>query len=81
MRALGCDGYDGDLAMPLTEEAARQRKEELAACTVGHDAVRDDYMEGIKKHLGRKARRQIMARRKISIWILMFLTRPPSQSL
>ena len=67
--------------MPLSKEEAKIRAEDLRLCTIGHEVVKDAYMEGVKKHLGRRAFAQVRARRKVRIWILMFLTRQPKEVL
>ena len=67
--------------MPLSEAEAQIRKEELAACTRGHEAVKDDYLMGAQKWKGRRIKREKLCRSKVRIWILLFLTRQPEDVL
>ena len=67
--------------MPLSPQKARERQEDLDACSKGHEAVRDGYMLGIQKQLGKRAFQDRKSRAGVYVWMLMFLTRPPSEPL
>ena len=80
---MDCASYGGYLVMATRAEFLVQRNREMkehsemlkAAC------IEDSYMRGIHHIEAQACKRERTARKKISVLILMFLTRPPSEPL
>ena len=67
--------------MPYRGKGLKQLKDDLAALTKGHEATYDAYDKGWHMTRARKLREELKSRRQVSIWMLLFLTRKPQETL